>query len=81
MGKDNIVVEQNEMKTNGIRILKGSIFAIIISAILLIIFALLLCYTNLKEVTTKPVIFTITGISILIGSMTSTKSIKKNGIK
>ena len=33
MGKDNIVVEQNEMKTNGIRILKGSIFAIIISAI------------------------------------------------
>ena len=41
MGKDNIVVEQNEMKTNGIRILKGSIFAIIISAILLIIFALL----------------------------------------
>lgn len=80
MGKDNIVVEQNEMKTNGIRILKGSIFAIIISAILLIIFALLLCYANLKEVTMKPVIFTITGISILIGSMTSTKSIKKNGI-
>ena len=28
----------------------------------------------------NPVIFSITGISILIGSMTSTKSIKKNGI-
>lgn len=80
MEKDNIITEESEFKKNAIRIIKGSIFAIITSAILLLIFAVLLCYTNLSENTIFPVILVITGISILIGSMISAKRIRKNGI-
>ena len=75
MEKDNIITEESEFKKNAIRIIKGSIFAIITSAILLLIFAVLLCYTNLSESTMLPVILVITGISILIGSMMSTRKI------
>ena len=80
MEKDNIITEESEFKKNAIRIIKGSIFAIITSTVLLLIFALLLCYTSLSENTMFPVILVITGISILIGSMISTKRIRKNGI-
>lgn len=80
MEKDNIITEESELKKNSVRIIKGSIFAIITSAILLLIFAVLLCYTNLSESTMLPVILVITGISILIGSMMSTRKIRKNGI-
>ncbi len=38
MEKDNIITEESEFKKNAIRIIKGSIFAIITSAILLLIF-------------------------------------------
>ena len=80
MEKDNIITEESEFKKNAIRIIKGSILAIITSTVLLLIFALLLCYTSLSENTIFPVILVITGISILIGSMISTKRIRKNGI-
>ena len=80
MEKDNIITEESELKKNSIRIIKGSIFAIITSTILLLIFAGLLCYTSLPESTMLPVILVVTGISILIGSMISTRSIRKNGI-
>lgn len=80
MEKDNIITEESEFKKNAIRIIKGSIFAIITSTVLLLIFALLLCYTSLSENTMFSVILVITGISILIGSMISTKRIRKNGI-
>lgn len=80
MEKDNIITEESEVKKKIIRIIKGSIFAIITSVILLLIFAVLLCYTNLAESTMLPVILVITGISILIGSMISTRKIRKNGI-
>lgn len=80
MEKDNIITEKSEFRKNLVRIIKGSIFAIITSAVLLLVFAALLCYTNLPENTMLPVILVITGISILIGSMISTRRIKKNGI-
>lgn len=80
MEKDNIITEKSELRKNSVRIIKGSIFAIIISFILLLIFAMLLCYTNLSENTIKPVVLVITGISILIGSMISTRKIRKNGL-
>lgn len=72
--------EQSETKKNVIRIIKGSIFSIIISLILLLIFAILLCYTNLSENSIKPTILVITGVGILIGSMISAKKIRKNGL-
>lgn len=80
MEKDNIITEESEFKKNLVRIIKGSLFAIITSAILLLIFAVLLCYTSLAENTMLPVILIVTGISILIGSMISTRKIRKNGI-
>ena len=60
MEKDNIITEKSELRKNSVRIIKGSIFAIIISFILLLIFAMLLCYTNLSENTIKPVVLVIT---------------------
>lgn len=80
MEKDNIITEESELKKNSARIIKGSLFAIITSAILLLIFAILLCYTSLSESTMLTVILVVTGVSILIGSMISTRKIRKNGI-
>ena len=63
-----------------LKIVKGSLIAIIISAILLTVYAAILAYTNISENTIIPVLFTITGISILIGSFMSSKTIRKQGI-
>lgn len=65
---------------NIIRIAKGSIFAIVISLILLFIYANLLTYTNISETTMTPVVLTISGISILIGSSISSLKIKRQGM-
>lgn len=73
-------IKESEFSKNIIRIVKGSITAIILTLILLLIFATLLTYTNLKENTINPVIIVITGISILVGSSISTLKIKKNGL-
>lgn len=63
-----------------ISIIKGVIISFLFTLILLTIFATLLAYTNLQESTIKPVIITVTGISILIGSSFATKKLKKNGL-
>lgn len=61
-------------------IVKGILIAFLFTVITLAIFSLLLVYTDLSEETIKPVIITITGISILIGSSLGTRKLKKNGI-
>ena len=73
-------LDKNELSANLIRILKGSITAIVITLILLFIFAILLTYTKLKENIISPVVIVVTAISILIGSSISTLKIKKNGL-
>ncbi len=78
--KQNIYAEESELKKNTIRILKGSILAIVLSLILLLIFAMLLAYTSLSETTMVPVVTVIAGISIFIGSTISTIKIRKNGL-
>ena len=65
---------------NIIRIIKGSVFSILITLILLFIYAILLTSTNIPESTMSAVVITITGISILIGSSISSFKIKKRGI-
>lgn len=65
---------------NIIRIIKGSAFSILITLILLFIYAILLTSTNISESTMSVVVITITGISILIGSSISSFKIKKRGI-
>ena len=69
-----------EGNKNMIRIIKGSIISILITLILLTIYAALLSFTNVSENTMVPVVLTITGISILIGSSMSSINIKKQGM-
>ena len=63
-----------------ISIIKGTAISFLTTIIALTIFAVLLTYTNLSENTIKPVIITVTGIIILIGSSIATRSIRKNGL-
>ncbi len=75
----NKMTEEAE-KNNFVRIFKGSILAIALTLILLLIFSILLAYTNLPENIITPMIIIISGISILVGSLISSKTIKKQGI-
>lgn len=63
-----------------ISIIKGTAISFLATIIALTVFAVLLTYTDLSENTVKPVIITITGISILIGSSIGTRKIRKNGL-
>lgn len=63
-----------------VSIIKGIIISFLFTVISLIVFSLLLTYTSLSEDTIKPVIITLTGISILIGSSIGTRKLKKNGL-
>ncbi len=51
--------------SSSVKILKGLIISIIITFILLFIFAIVLTYTNTSESTIGPVVIAITGVSIL----------------
>ena len=73
-------LNKEEIKQNIIRILKGSVTSILLTIILLFIFAIILTYTNLQENIMPAVVIIITAISILIGSSISTLKIKKNGL-
>ena len=78
--KANITTEESEMKKKVMAVIKGCLFAMIFSVILLTIYALLLTNTTITENTMMPVVLTITGISILIGVTISSRKMKKNGL-
>lgn len=61
-------------------IIKGSIIAIILTIILLTIYAAILSSTNMSEDSMKIVIMVIVGMSILIGSSFANIKIKRRGI-
>ena len=61
-------------------IFKGVLISLIASLILLLIFSILLTYTNISETAISPVIIIITAISIMIGSSIGNNKIRKNGI-
>ena len=63
-----------------ITVLKGTMISIVSSLILLFIFATILAYTNVAEVTIPAVIIIITAISLLLGSSISSKKVRKNGL-
>ena len=71
-------MERSKHEQNIIRIVKGSLFAIILTFIFLFIFATILTYSNIPESTITPIVIIITAISILIGSAKSTRNINKN---
>ena len=61
-------------------ILKGSIISMILTMILLFIFAIFLTYTNISENTIPAVVIVITAISLLIGSSIASRKMKRNGL-
>ena len=65
---------------NSIYIAKGTGMALIISVICLIVFSLILTYTNISETMIEPVTIAITSISILLGSFLGNMKIRKNGL-
>lgn len=78
--KQNIITEESQWKKKSLCIIKGSVLAMALSIILLTIFALLLAYTTISESSIMPVVLTITGVSILVGSTISSRKIRKNGL-
>ena len=84
MNISNIVsgkkIEDISKDKSSIKIIKGTAISIVLSLILLTFYATLLSYTSVSENTMVPVIITITGISILIGSSISSIHIKKQGM-
>ena len=73
-------ITKEKSNSNLIKIIKGSIIAIVLSLIFLTIYAAILSFTSVSETTMVPVVLVLTGISILIGSSMSSISIKKQGI-
>ena len=73
-------MESIEKNTPMFSIIKGTLIAFLVTIIALAIFSASLAYTDLSEETIQPVIITVTGISILIGSSIGTKKLKKNGL-
>ena len=73
-------IEDISKDKSSVKIIKGTVISIILSLILLTIYAALLSYTSISENTMVPVVITITGISILIGSSISSMHIKKQGM-
>ena len=78
----NIKAEKNIVEPNKgiLPIIKGTIISVVISMILLLIFSIILTYTNISEATIVPIIIVVTTISILIGSSIGSAKIKKNGL-
>ena len=63
-----------------LKIFKGVRISIAFTLICLTIFSALLTYTNLSESLIQPVVISVTGISILVGSFFATRKVGKNGI-
>ncbi len=73
------MVKKSENKTIK-NICKGIVVAFITTTVMLLIFAILLTYTNINENTIDTVIIIITAVSILIGSSIGNLKIRKNGL-
>lgn len=63
-----------------VNIIKGISIALISTIIFLLIFSLILTYTNVSEQFISPVIIVITAISIFIGSSIGNFKMKRNGL-
>lgn len=74
---ENLQINENKTIKN---IIKGTGIALITTVILLLIFSIILTYTNIEESVINPVIMIVTAISILLGSSLGNIKIKKNGL-
>lgn len=73
------IYQGSENKTV-VNIAKGVGIALVATFVLLLIFSVVLTYTNISENVINPTIIVITAISILIGSSLGNSKIKRNGI-
>ena len=75
-------MQVNKMGENSnlIQILKGIGISFVSTITFLVIFAIILTYTQVAENTINPVIILITALSILIGSSIANIKLKKNGL-
>lgn len=74
---ENLQINENKTIKN---IMKGTGIALITTVLLLLIFSIILTYTNIDEKVINPVIMMVTAISILLGSSLGNIKIKKNGL-
>ena len=72
---ENLQINENKTIKN---IMKGTGIALITTVLLLLIFSIILTYTNIEENVINPVIMIVTAISILLGSSLGNIKIKKN---
>ena len=75
----SIKIEKLENKS-WLNLIKGVGIALGVTFISLIIFSILLTYTDINEASIDPVIMVVTGVSILLGSFIGNIKIKKNGM-
>lgn len=61
-------------------IFMGLGISLVLSVLLLLLYATILTNTNIQENTIKPVVMVICGVSILVGSTISSLKLKKKGI-
>lgn len=78
--KQAVTKEKAKTDSNIIVVLKGSIIAVLITLVGLFILSIILTYTSVSEKISNPIIIAITGISILISSIISSRKVTKNGM-
>lgn len=72
--------ERSNKNSNFINVARGSIIAITITLVCLVIFSVILANTEVAESTINPVIILVTAVSIFVGSIMSVSRISKKGI-
>ena len=78
MINNNIKIE--DTNSSAIRILKGLIISFIITLLSILIFSIILTYSDISEKIIPIVIIILTFISILIGTIIGVRKISKNGM-
>lgn len=72
--------ERSNKNSNFINVARGSIIAITITLVCLVIFSVILANTEVAESAINPVINLVTAVSIFVGSIMSVSRISKRGI-
>lgn len=75
---NNIQVEKNNSTL--IKIIKGLIISFLVTLVTILIFSIILTYTNISESVIPTVIIVLTSVSILVGAIISMKKMSKNGL-
>ena len=76
----NEVKEKDERLEAFLRVIKGIGISVFLSFIFLLIYSVILTYTNVNDTTIPVIVIVINVISILIGSSICTLKLNKNGI-